>query len=53
MFEHSASSVTAVELETWVSRLAAMDRDVDDAGRIDQIAVLERLKGRPQRRRPA
>ena len=45
MFEMSESSVTAAEVETWVSRLAAMDRDVDGIGRIDQIAVLERLKG--------
>ncbi len=45
MFESTMTPVTAVELETWVSRLASMDRDVDDAARVDQIAVLERLKG--------
>lgn len=37
--------VTTAELEAFVSRLAAIDRDVDDADRVDQIAALERVKG--------
>jgi hypothetical protein len=45
MFESTMVPVTTAELETWVSRLAAMDRDVDDAARIDQVTMLERLKG--------
>lgn len=45
MFDSTTAPVTAAELETWVSRLAAMDRDVDDAARIDQVTMLERLKG--------
>ena len=37
--------VTTEELTALVSRLALPDRDLDDAARIEQIAVLERLKG--------
>lgn len=40
-----SGSVTTAELEAFVSRLAAIDRDVDDADRVDQIAALERVKG--------
>jgi len=43
MFE--SGPVTTAELEAFVSRLAVVDRDVDDAGRVDQIAALERVKG--------
>lgn len=42
MFE--SGPVTTAELEAFVSRLAVIDRDVDDAGRVDQIAALERVK---------
>ncbi len=37
--------VTTEELTALISRLALPDRDMDDAARIEQIAVLERLKG--------
>ena len=40
MFE--SGPVTTAELEAFVSRLAVVDRD--DAGRVDQIAALERVK---------
>lgn len=37
--------MTLAQVEELIARLAFMDRDVSDAGRLDQIAALERVKG--------
>ena len=41
----SSSSAVVAELTAWVARLGALPDAVDDAERIDRIAVLERLRG--------
>lgn len=47
MSDHRAEAepVTATELAALIDRLAASSPDLDDAARIDTIAVLERVKG--------
>ncbi|HYU83232.1 MAG TPA: DUF222 domain-containing protein, partial [Kribbellaceae bacterium] len=40
-----APSAVVAELTAWVARLGALPDAVDDAERIDRIAVLERLRG--------
>src|SRR5687768_2505769 len=45
MIETAVAAVTAEDVASWVARLASLDPGVDDAGRVDQLAVLERLKG--------
>ncbi|MDQ6754622.1 MAG: hypothetical protein M3017_14785, partial [Actinomycetota bacterium] len=40
----SGRNPDAADVSHWVASLAFMDRGVDDAGRIDQIRVLEDLK---------
>jgi len=39
-----AAPVTAETLRSWIAGLARVDRSVDDAGRVTQLELLERLK---------
>ncbi len=36
--------VTAEDVASWVARLGVLDAGVDDPGRVEQLAALERLK---------
>jgi hypothetical protein len=42
--EHMSESIGSVRVGRWVEQLGALVEDVDDAERIDQIRLLEKLK---------
>jgi hypothetical protein len=46
------SVLRTAELRSWVARLSVLDAAVGDVERVDQLRLLEELKGAAARRRP-